>query len=233
MKKLLPLCALALICAACGGASDKNPDDATPASSDTSKQDAATSPVSSDANDEKRYGHKSGIIKMKSSGLIMGTTTFYFDEYGEKMAAYNEIDHEVDGKKTIFMNANLLDGESSIVYDQMDKTAMRIPDKYGMILYFPTFEKLSQIEKDSLGYEKLESRTILDKECQGHALARNDFPIRVWTWEGIPLRTEIRGSTEPFILEATSIEVDVPVPAEKFVLPAGIKVTDTEVPSLK
>ena len=233
MKQLLPLCAFALLCAACGGASDRNPDDATHASSDTSsKKDTAAAPAPV-VKDGKRYGHKSGIITMKSSGIITATTTFYFDDYGEKMAAYNEIEHEAEGKKTTFRNVNLLDGESSILYDEANKLGMKMPDRDGMIYYFPDFDEMSQAGRDSIGYQKLESRTILGKECAGHALKRNQFPIRVWMWEGIPLRTELHGTAEPLVWEATSVEVDVPVAAEKFVLPAGIKMTEAKTPKIE
>jgi len=76
----------------------------------------------------------------------------------------------------------------------------------------------------------LPSRQVLDKSCAGKevTVASMRITTRMWTWKGIPLRSEMesQGGGKPIVIEVSSLNVG-PVPAEKFQVPTGVKIQDT------
>lgn len=237
-----------LAIAGCGGNEQAQTPDSTatgtsttPTSSDTgaTKVDSATTavPVPADTVDPLlgkavpggRYGVKSGIVEMKSVNKKGLTATFYFDDYGARIATYTEIADSLNGRPLIIKQVNIMADGWSVFYDDNHKVGMRSRMLEGTLNYYPNFDSLAERDKVLLKYQKSTPRTIAGKQTDGHSIEQNGIKANVWTWNGIPLRTEsgnMRGQWT--VLEATSIKTEVPVPADKFVVPASVKVSDVK-----
>ena len=54
--------------------------------------------------------------------------------------------------------------------------------------------------------------------------------IKAWTWSNVPLYLEMGiGKGKPIVMEATSIQTDVEIPADKFEVPEDIMMEEISV----
>lgn len=242
----LPLL-VALAIAGCGGNEPAQAPDttatgtpaATPSDTAMARTDspAVPAPVPADTADPVlgkvvsggRYAVKSGIVEMKSANKKGLTATFYFDEFGDKIATYTSITDSLNGQPLIIRQVTIMADGWSVFFDDNHKVGMRSRMLEGTLNYYPNFDALSEREKVLLKYEKRDQRTIAGKQAQGHSIEQNGIRANAWTWNGIPLRTESGGMRGQWtMLEATSVQTDVPVPADKFVVPEGVKISDVK-----
>jgi hypothetical protein len=71
--------------------------------------------------------------------------------------------------------------------------------------------------------KRLEPKRIIGREAQGYSF-NYEGPHTVWVWNDIPLYAEDHLEGRPTsMIEAKSLEVDVPIPPEKFQVPATVK----------
>jgi hypothetical protein len=175
----------------------------------------------------RKYGVKSGIIEMAGITDKSMSSTFYFDDFGEKIATYTTVRDNLNGEPLIINQVNVMNDGWSIFFDAGQKVGMKSRMLEGTLNYYPNFDSLSERQLRLYKYEKGEPRTIAGKQAVGHSIEQNGLRANVWTWQGIPLRTESRGPRNRWLVfEATSIQTDVPVPAEKFEVPADVKLSE-------
>lgn len=244
---ILSLIASALV--GCNDAGKKGPDDATQkiavSAADSAKQGraqgasaqggaAAAGEVPAAVASGKRFAYESGVVEMKSMSIPGMVATFYFDEYGEKIATVTDIKDSINGQPITIRNVNVLRDGESILYDPLKKVGMKNKVLDGTANYFPVFATLSDSQRQAINYRKLEGRSIIGKACEGHEFARNGMPVSVWTWGGVPLRTELNyGNGQAHVMEATSIKLDAPMPENIFVVPADVNVKEVTTPTLQ
>lgn len=226
---------LALGICACNGGSERQPAksegagggaDTAAAHSAAPAHDSAAAPTPS-TGDPRRFGHKSGMVKMKSQGGTSMTSTMYFDDFGAKMSTETDIHDSLNGKPLTISNISVLRDGVSVLYDPLKKVGRRSASSDAAMNYYPRFDALSAQERTQIAYKPLGKRTIAGKECEGHSFERNSIVLRVWTWDGIPLRTESQFSpSQSLVMEAESIDLDAQVPADKFDVPAGVSLTN-------
>jgi hypothetical protein len=189
----------------------------------------------------ERYGVKSGVVELTSieellpgqdttgtggTGHRIAWYTRYFDDFGARTAEYQYS----DSARTTLVRTSIDDNGIALLYMQGDTVARRIGWPRFML---PNFNRLTDEMRTSYNITQIDGRTVLGKECTGYALLKNDTKSTIWTWQGIFLYGEVGvdRSTKPTILQATSLQTDVPVPPEKFQLPAGVPVIDMDVSS--
>jgi hypothetical protein len=71
--------------------------------------------------------------------------------------------------------------------------------------------------------EPIESRTLAGRKIPGYAITTPlGVDQRIWSWENIALRWEDVGYSA---MQATSLELDIPIPEEMFEVPADVVIT--------
>jgi len=218
--------------AASGGVDSTNPAGAQGTSAQGSP--AVQGEVAATVASGKRFAYKAGIVEMQSMSIPGMVATFYFDEFGEKLATITDIRDSINGQPITIRNVNVLRDGESILYDPLKKVGMKNKVLDGTANYFPVFASLSDSERQAISYRKLDGRSIDGKACEGHEFIRNGMPVSVWTWGGVPLRTELNyGNGQSHVMEATSVKLDAPLPEKIFVVPADITVKEVTTPTLE
>ncbi len=175
----------------------------------------------------RKYGFKSGIVEMASVTDKGRSATFYFDEYGEKTATHTTLRDSLNGQPLIIRQVNIMSDGWSTFYDANQKVGMKSQMLEGTMNYYPNFDSLTERQRRVYKYEPAPPRTILGRQAQGHSIEQRGMRANVWTWQGIPLRTESRSVRDKWIVfEATSVQTDVPIPADKFEVPSDVKIRE-------
>ncbi len=157
----------------------------------------------------------------------MGETlmlVWYFDDYGKKESILTEIN--MSG--LIRMNKQMLaitDGEWITTLDLEERKGekARMADKPINFL-----QLTSEIRK-KYNMKELGEETILGKPCRKLSIETTErgerIQMHVWVWKGLQLKSETYYNNQLLYLEvATHIKENVPVPADKFEIPADIVV---------
>jgi len=195
------------------------------------EQPAVTTNQPAASTAKKLFGSKSGIITYQAQAMGMPMSqTFYFDNYGEKEARYSlvkiEIMKTVSETETVEIKA---DGYR-IKYNLKDKKGTKskaitsIAGAAGM----PDVKNLSKEMMNQYKYKELGEKEILGKKCKGISMNAMNMDIEAWTWDNIPIMTKMIDKNGKIFTEitATKIETDVPIPADKFTVPAGIEIKE-------
>jgi len=72
--------------------------------------------------------------------------------------------------------------------------------------------------------------TLLGKQCQIRQIQAQGNAVKVWIWDGVPLKMQSSGQ-QSMSMVATKVEVPARLDAAKFKLPAGAKVQDFNLPT--
>ena len=166
------------------------------------------------------YEVKSGIIEQGVPGM---PEVVYFDDYGLKEATYTTID--MGGPASHKLKLELPDGTTyDIDLDDKTGTMMRIPPEVAKAMaaaMAPAMMKGAKV-KDLPGKE------FLGRKCKGTEAEAMGMLTRTWSYKGIILYSEVssaraQGPGKPMIIRATKL-TEGPVTAEKFKVPAGVKI---------
>lgn len=167
---------------------------------------------------EAKYEFKTAIVKKEIS--MMGQkfeAITYVDDSGKKEA--NEMSLANQNIRAIS------EGETVISIDLNAKTANKttLPEK-------PiNFLQLTPAIREKHKIKELGKEDVIGKPCQKYSLEitmmGQTCNVAVWVWKGLTLKTEtVVNGTTIATETVTSIEENVTVPADKFVLPDGIVV---------
>jgi hypothetical protein len=234
MKRTLTLLALSLLVISCGdkkkGASEAN--DTSVAATKDASGSSTTGETSTDGG-KKMYTVKSGIVELKNSMMDGMKQTIYFDDYGAKQATYTTM--EMMGQKTESVQINA-DGWIT-TYDLAKKTGTKMKMPAGTTTGSgqpPTAADLTDEQKKQYNYKELDGRDIAGKSTKGYSMDVSGMKIKAWTWNNVPLYMEMEMGQQgkPIIVEATNVQTDVDIPADKFKVPADVTVTEASMPGM-
>jgi len=156
----------------------------------------------------------------------------YIDDYGAREAREESI-QEDDGRYNYHvLNIRIPNSEMAFQIDLLEKTALLV-----------TIEEYeSNVPPIIIGTEDLEdcredaTDTVAGKLCKVYRTnSQEDHPIderkedALWVWNGILMKTIIPDEECHCIhgFSTESIELNVPVPQEKFEIPKGIKIKES------
>jgi hypothetical protein len=166
-----------------------------------------------------KYALKSGIVEYKTK--MMGydvVQTLYFDDYGAKDAT--QLTMDMMGTKMITYTVT----KDGFVYnyDPVKKTGTKASALAGAGSL--NFEDLSDKVVKDWNLQKVGKETVIGKECEKFSLDNPSMNIKgfYWVWKGIALKMDADMSTVKMQMEATSIQENVNIPADKFEIPADI-----------
>jgi hypothetical protein len=163
---------------------------------------------------------KSVIIHMKSSAMgLTQQIVIYMDDYGKKNAT--EVTQELMGKK--IRQYSITDGEYMYSFSPDTKEGKKTkintdsPDNIN-------FNAITKEMATKFKLKKTGTATILDRKCDVYTMEFAEAKLKGTynIWKGIPLKTESEISMMKVSMEATAIEENVAIDAEKFKVPANI-----------
>lgn len=177
------------------------------------------------AQDFKRYSFKSGKITYTTTGSMVGTETVYFDNYG--------VDEVRETKSTLEMMGMKQETDTKVI--MKDKWVYSIENKTGKItkmgnpLYsmFPKgtdLEKVGEEMMKNMGGKKIGNETVNGKDCEVWDVKK--IMSKVWVWKSIPIKSEINMMGMNITQVATSVEVNINVPVDKFKIPENAEIND-------
>ena len=175
--------------------------------------------------DVRKVDLKSAIIHMTSSVMGLSQSIIvYMDDYGKKQAT--EVTQELLGKKIHQYSVN----DSLYIYSfnpeekkgQKAKIDENNPDDIN-------FNSITREMAQRFHLRKKGTATVIGKKCDVYAVdfAGTKLQATFYIWKGIPLKTESTVSGISVKMEATKIEENVPIAAEKFQIPNDIVFEET------
>jgi hypothetical protein len=164
------------------------------------------------------YGIKSGMIESVSDAFGTSITQEYFDDFGMKSARYTTT--TVMGQTNHKLEIHLPDGASyDIDLDQKSGTLMRLPPEAALALGAAMAPEMMKDAKVT----PLPAKQLLGKACEGKQYDAMGTVMRVWSWKGLPLYTELGPQPGAIVIRATRVS-DEAVSADRFSVPAGVRI---------
>jgi hypothetical protein len=186
------------------------------------------------ADEPRRYQIESAAIEYKLSGTQSGKETLSFDRWGMREAKHTQTELRVAGRAIKSHRLTLLDGEWTWNIDLDKKSGIKMPTPV-----LPEIQKRLEREKKSLtelgkemlvhmGGKKVGEEQVLGKPCEVYEI--KSLGTKTWIWQGVTLKTRVDFAGQKMLTEAVRIDDATPVPADKFAIPADVKVTEGKHP---
>jgi hypothetical protein len=170
-----------------------------------------------------KYDVKSGIVTLDSV-MKMGTfemktkLVIYFDDYGMKECKETYTNGKLE-------ESYFSDGKMLYAVKPKQKTAYKRGEAFrGTELRVDFSEMGSQKDRDSGLVKKVAPMTIAGKPCEVVEAKTGDTITQYGGWNKVMVYMKTSSSSMTTIIKATKIEENVPVPADKFKVPAGYTV---------
>jgi hypothetical protein len=187
--------------------------------------------ASADASVKKgKYPVKSGIVTYDTETMGMKMpTTLYFDDYGNKECTEVNAELEMMGQKVKTHNVTITRDGYTYTLDMEQKTGtkMKVPtggaDPKNM-----DFSSLSEEMMKQMHMAKGANENVLGKECSVFTMDNPDMKMKgtFAVWNNIPLKSNIDMGGMAIIMNASKVEENASVPADKFEIPKDIKLTE-------
>lgn len=191
--------------------------------------------LSSRAEDAPRYPFKSAVVVYKIGGTIQeGTQTVFIDDYGRRTRTERSTTLTILGRAQRESIVEIDDGEWSYRIDLIKKTAEKTPSFSRLAR--ETVRTMSPAQKtafEEIGRELTKGHTAsgeIARKGKGKVLGRDcdvyeAMGMTTWIWKNLPLKKE-SPSLGNMVQEAVELNVDVPIPPEKFLPPPGVEITE-------
>lgn len=168
---------------------------------------------------------KSGIVEMTTDMMGEQKQTMYFDDYGKKQALYSKTSVTMFGQTINSSSLSITaDGKSTEI--DLEKKTGKSRKVATATSSVPDPATFTAEMKAKYKYEELPEREIAGKKCKGFAIEpMKGMPMKAWTWKGVPMLSMTRVGNGLVTMTTTSFQ-EVAVPAEKFKVPADVKITE-------
>jgi hypothetical protein len=166
------------------------------------------------------------VITYKDNGegdngeSVTGKEVVYIDAANNKVSLEGWLTVEGGDKPVTIRKKDICDGKNMYKVDFEEKRAVSSPVKEGDAIEYLFMEK-------SYHEYTVTNATFLGRECTVY----NTPAQEAYFWNGIPLKSAIMfsaGQHSDVHREAVEIKVNVPISADKFKVPSGIKVMTNE-----
>jgi hypothetical protein len=192
-------------------------------------ESAATleNPAASETSTPKgKYAIKSGIVQYKTEMMGMEVMqTLTFDDYGKKEAT--DVEMEMMGVKLHTVNLT----KDGFIYnlDMVKKTGTKSPE-INMANASIDFENLTEEMVKEMELKKLGTEEFLGKTCEKMSIDNKKMGMKgtFLVYKGVALKSETDLGSMKMNLLAEKFEENPTIPAEKFEVPADIKITESK-----
>lgn len=180
--------------------------------------------LSVSAQNIKRFGIKSGIVKITTSTMgIKNHSTLYFDNYGAQQMSETSVNLGVV-KRT--MREYTLD-DAKISWNVKQNKAERTPIT-GPVL---NYSDLTDEVKEHYKVKELGTETVLGRECTKYSVEMEENGVQIentiWVWQGIPMKSEHVAGVK-ISMEVTELQENAKIPDGIFDIPGNVSVKDVK-----
>ena len=218
MKNSIFILSIVFVLAACGQ---------KPADIAATDEKSATETVTQ-VKKGKKYPIEKGIVYQKSDVMgIVSNPVIYFDKWGEWEATETTTSIEMMGIKESSTSLKIVKGEDNWEIDMDKKTGFHynravMINQMGVDMENLTTEIMGKMKLEKVGEEK-----YLGYPCVKYKMKNDEMKMDVEYLMCGNLMMKMKGKAMeiPTELEVTKIEAVTP-PAEKFEIPAGVKITE-------
>jgi hypothetical protein len=228
MKKITTLLSL-IIFFSCNNSKNESVNTATAVDKAAEMTNGATTEKTSEATAVKKYDIKSGIItyetSMSMSGMNIKTKKIlYFDDFGSKEC---EEEYKIDPTgKEVLANRNFVKDGFHYICSIENNGGVKTKERGTGVAAAFNMEEASSM-KDSQ-FKKTADETVCGKACNSFSMVTPSGNIKMFGWNKITLKTVTDNASMQMKSEqvATKVEENASIPADKFEVPAGMKITD-------
>lgn len=164
-----------------------------------------------------------GMVEMNMDMAGMpAKMTLYFNEHGKRQATF--VSMEMMGQK--MESVTLLEGGYATSWESSSKVGTRMKSNGVNAGPMELIAALTDERKKGLNYKEIDSREILGHPASGFSIDSAGARMKVWHWKGIPLLIEMEAQGRNFKIEATRLDTDTEVPAERLSVPADVTISE-------
>lgn len=170
---------------------------------------------------DARYSLKSGIITFKATVMMMDQEIItYFDDWGSKQ--FNEINISFMGQK--MKNYTLRTDTCTYTWDPDKKAGIKTAID-SVNTADVNFNKLTDAIIKKFQIKEEGAAVILGRQCKVYSMNFPETGItgKSYIWNGITLKTDASAKGIGVVMEATKIEENVAIAADKFMVPKDVK----------
>lgn len=182
-------------------------------------------PIKNKDKDAGIYGYESGMVETHY-GDTKNKEILYFDKWGTMSSKYTYTENRSTGE-VILSSIEIIKNGTTYFIDPVAKTGMKMEHQFGKNNIGDAKEVLGFQEERKLkllGYYNDGTVSIGGKKCSiWKEEAMEELTTTSYIHEGIILKTIIRFTNEETVSEATDIQFNIKIPADKFEIPKGIK----------
>jgi len=169
----------------------------------------------------KLFPFKSAIIEYKYEASMKGTHVKYIDDWGYKQADYIYKELNFGGNEDKEYEIIILNGTKAYTINLQEKeVAIGRNETYNYYLLNQN-RKCTDISEALIkaeGFKAEGTEDYMGKECKVWKAGKAEK----LSWNGVTLKSEINFMTM-MVEKATSIKIDIDIPAEKFEIPKDVK----------
>jgi len=192
----------------------------------TKKTSSGGSSVANIPDSLKRYPFRSAIIELHYGGSASGKQMIYIDDFGRKEATIDSLSMRMMDMEMPNYKMQIRRGDSLFEVDFVRGMASK-----GLNPMSPAEERSMAASGDSLaagmGMKKSAAAEIVaGQPCT--VWTSEQMGTTAWLWNNITLKSRATVGDDTILLEAVSVSLNTPVPAEHFDPPGGIHYTTSE-----
>lgn len=199
---------------------------ATSCGTDTSKtrQKKEEKPVENKDKDAGIYGYESGMVETHF-GDTKNKEILYFDKWGTISAKYTYTENRNSGE-VYLSSIVIIKDETVYMIDPVEKTGLKMKNPLGYNNIGDAKEALEFQEERKikmLGSQLTGTEVLNGKKCNVFKDDAEEMGQTTYIHKGLILKTSIDMFGDEIISEATDIQFNIKIPADKFEIPKGIK----------
>lgn len=199
---------------------------ATSCGTDTSKtrQKKEEKPVENKDKDAGIYGYESGMVETHF-GDTKNKEILYFDKWGTISAKYTYTENRNSGEVNL-SSIVIIKDETVYMIDPVEKTGLKMKNPLGYNNIGDAKEALEFQEERKikmLGSQLTGTEVLNGKKCDVYKDDAEEMGQTTYIHKGLILKTSIDMFGDEIISEATDIQFNIKIPADKFEIPKGIK----------
>jgi hypothetical protein len=191
--------------------------------SDT-EQKKEEKPVENKDKDAGIYGYESGMVETHF-GDTKNKEILYFDKWGTMSAKYTYTENRNTGEVNLSSIVIIKDATAYMI-DPVEKTGLKMKNPLGHndigdakdVLGFQEERKIKMLGSQLSGTEILNG-----KKCNVYKDDSEEMQQTTYIHMGLILKTSIDMFGDEIVSEATDLQFNIKIPADKFEIPKGIK----------
>jgi hypothetical protein len=191
--------------------------------SDT-EQNKEENPVENKDKDAGIYGYESGMVETHF-GDTKNKEILYFDKWGTLSAKYTYTENRNTGEVNLSSIVIIKDATAYMI-DPVEKTGLKMKNPLGYNDIGDAKEALGFQEERKikmLGSQLTGTEVLNGKKCNVFKDDAEEMGQTTYIHKGLILKTSIDMFGDEIVSEATDIQFNIKIPADKFEIPNGIK----------